>query len=233
VRVVARILCGSHLYGTNIRSSDREYKIVYIPEGKRILLQQADKLDPEALPPIVDKLKKDARLRANPDVEFVSLCQYLKLLCQGQTNALGMFFAPSKFHVSEPSPEWYTIQKHTPRWISKESATLSEGLVVEHPMDIKAWKRVYHALRVAEEALEILQTGKLTFPRPEKHILTAILMGKVPFETAIKILVSVRAKGRQAAEESTLPEHPDWKYADILVETFYRSAVACGSGSSE
>jgi len=84
---------------------------------------------------------------------------------------------------------------------------------------------MYHAVRVAEEALELMQTGKLTFPRPERNLLTAIRLGKIPFEKVSGIIEENLKKVEQAVEKSTLPDQPDWTYADSLVETFYRSAV--------
>ena len=119
MRVIVRILCGSHLYGTNVEGSDRDYKIVYIPDGKRILLQQADKLDPEEMPPIIEQLKQDAGLTEDPDVEFMSFRQYLKLLCQGQANALDMLFAPEANYVKGCEPEWFAIKASIHYWISK------------------------------------------------------------------------------------------------------------------
>jgi len=326
MREIARILCGSHLYGCDVPESDRDYKIVYIPDAKRILLQQADKLDPEEMPAAVARLKKDAGLDQDPDVEFMSFRQFLKLLCQGQTNAMDMLFAPRSFHVSTPEAEWYAIEAHTHRWISKNSTafvgycrqqaskysvkmdrydavksvitllaqvppghqkldavkghlqhlvdnsdhieflykeaqhgeilhlsvcqslvpitatikvaleqyskkldTYGERVTAAANMDAKDWKSMYHAVRVAEEALELLQTGKLTFPRPERRLLTAIRLGKVPFE---KVSADIEENLRiveEAVENSTLQERPDYEYADHLVATFYRSAVLCQS----
>lgn len=326
MRPIVRILCGSHLYGCDVPESDKDYKIVYMPPARRILLQQADKLDPEDMPPVVKQLKKDAKLRKDPDVEFMSFKQYLKLLCEGQTNAMDMLFAPRDFYVGEPEPEWYCVQNHAARWISKNSAAFvgycrqqagkyvvkmdrfdavknvihrlattttggSQKLTELHDvldelvqssehiewimketahgaelahlsvcqtmipvtatvkvaletfgrkldgygdrvraaanMDAKDWKSLYHAVRVAEEALELMETGKLTFPRPERNLLKAIRMGKIPFDKVSEMVEENLQKVEKAVEKSTLPEQPDWDYADTLVEGFYRSAVLC------
>ncbi len=330
VRLIARILCGSHLYGCNVPESDRDYKIVYMPSARNILLQRADSLDPEGIPPIVKQLKKDAGLTEDPDVEFMSYRQFLKLLCQGQTNAMDMFFAPQENFVGEPEPEWYSIQVHKDRWISKNSTAFvgycrqqagkyaikidrydavkavvdyfakgptmtvrlrdlkdfldtlvdssehiewihretSHGEVLHFsccqamiPMEATVetalktftakldrygarvqkvsalkeedWKSMYHAVRVAAEATELMETGKLTFPRPERSLLTAIRMGKIPFDKVSAMIEENLKTIEQSVEKSTLREEPDWEYADTLVESFYRSAVICsGSGSS-
>jgi len=112
---------------------------------------------------------------------------------------------------------------------SKKLDTYGERVTAAANMDAKDWKSMYHAVRVAEEALELLQTGKLTFPRPERRLLTAIRLGKVPFE---KVSADIEENLRiveEAVENSTLQERPDYEYADHLVATFYRSAVLCQS----
>jgi hypothetical protein len=329
MRPIARILCGSHLYGTNIAGSDRDYKIVYIPAGERILLQRADYLEPEVMPTIIEQLQKDAGIEETPDVEFLSLAQYLKLLCEGQTNALDMFFAPRKFYVGDPEPEWFAITNNEKRWISKRSAAFvgycrkqagkysvkldrydalksvveffakvpqnlnqkvqelqsldflvgssehiewlhketSQGMqqgylsvcqtmvpvsatcrtaldTFSHKLDAygqrvrsagnlkeEDWKSLYHAVRVAEEALELLQTGRLTLPRPEKRLLRAIRLGKLPFDKVSAMIEENLQILERAVEESTLPEKPDWDFAEELIRAFYRSAVICSSQS--
>ena len=327
MRVIARILCGSHLYGCSVPDSDRDYKIVYIPSGRNILLQQADRLDPLDMVEPVKRLVKDVGeplAERSPDVEFISFRKYLKLLCQGQTNALDMFFAPRENFVGKPEPEWYAIQTHEKSWISRNSVAfvgycrqqaskyvvkidrfnavkdvvhflaenaqeghhelvgLYEGLdalVLENEhiewisretahgtelahfsvcqtmipvtatvklaaetfgrklesygsrvretanMGAKDWKSLYHAVRVAEEAKELMKTGKLTFPRPERRLLTAIRLGKIPFEKVSDMIEENLETIERAVEESTLPEQPDWRRADSLVEAFYKSAV--------
>jgi len=276
------------------------------------------------MPAIVDQLKLDAGLTEDPDIEFMSFRQFLKLLCQGQTNAMDMFFAPEENFVGKREPEWYAIQNHKDRWISKNSTAfvgycrqqagkyairidryeavksvvdllsralenanvtqkLSEvfgldelvnssehiewvftetnngwvkhfsccqtmlplkasvkmsldtfsnklskyGDRVQKVSEMKAsdWKSLYHAVRVAEEALELLQTGKLTFPRPERRLLSAIRLGKIPFEKVSAMIEENLQIIEKAVEKSTLPEQPDWDYADTLVESFYRIAA--------
>lgn len=91
-------------------------------------------------------------------------------------------------------------------------------------MEAKDWKSVMHAVRVAHEALEFLETGKLTFPRPEASLLLAIRRGKLPYDKVSKMIEEGLVKVEEALKTSSLPEEPDQEYADSLIETFYRSA---------
>lgn len=80
---------GSHLYGTNTPESDMDFKAIYLPESRDIILGSYKKT-------IVETRKKGLRERntkEDVDVEILSLDRYLELLCDGQTMALDMLFA--------------------------------------------------------------------------------------------------------------------------------------------
>ncbi len=99
-------------------------------------------------------------------------------------------------------------------------------------MDGKDWKGVMHAVRVAYEALEFLETGKLVFPRPEASLLMAIRMGKIPYDKVAQMIEDGLVKVEEALEASSLPEEPDREFADSLIEEFYRSAVRSARSSA-
>ena len=101
---VARILCGSHLYGTAVEGSDRDYKVVYIPPAQDILLGRSSEF-PAA---------------ETGDVEYLTLQTYMRLLCEGQTSALDMLFAGDDSHSFPPTVTWKAIQQAAPdKWVSK------------------------------------------------------------------------------------------------------------------
>jgi hypothetical protein len=55
--------------------------------------------------------------------------------------------------------------------------------------------------------------------------LTAIRLGKIPFEKVSAVIEENLKKVEKAVEKSKLREQPDWEYADELVKTFYRNSV--------
>ena len=231
MREIVRILCGSRLYGCNIPGSDWDYKIVYIPSAKRILLQRGDRLDPEEMPLIVSRLREDAKLAQSPQVEIFSLRRYLGLLCNSSNNALDMFFAPKEFYVGEPASEWYAIQGAVKHWISQNAGALyGKPSPIKEPTDLNGWKNLYHSYRVTCQAIELMETGTITFPRPERQFLKAIRLGKIPFPEVSSRIQASREQVLQAAEKSTLFADPDLVYADRIIASCYRSAVVC-SGS--
>lgn len=313
MREIVKILCGSHLYGTNVPESDKDYKAVFIPDAQDILLQKV----------------KDGTCRKTEegDLELFSLQQFLRLACQGQTNAMDMLFAPEEFYVGRPQDEWLAILNNRTSFLSKnctafvgycrqqvakyvvkrermlamdavvsvllnaEAMPCIDGparlgdLRLDHLLDlnnpfieiveketahgaqlshlsvcdlmvpltasvktaldtyerksreygermrkaqslnVEDWKSVYHAVRVAYEAIELMETGKLIFPRPEKELLLAIRTGRLPYETVSNMIEDNLAKVEDAVAASKLPEKPDYLMADHLVELFYGREV--------
>ncbi|OJW21149.1 MAG: hypothetical protein BGO49_24350 [Planctomycetales bacterium 71-10] len=105
---------GSHVYGTNLPTSDLDFKGVHLPEGRDILLQRPRNT-------INVKSKSDATKKNGPDdvdFESFSLQQYFKLLLEGQTVALTMLFVPDRW-VREPSGTWEAIREHKDRWLHR------------------------------------------------------------------------------------------------------------------
>jgi predicted nucleotidyltransferase len=111
---------GSHLYGTNTPVSDMDYKSLFVPSGRDILLGRVQDT-------IVKNTKSDNESKNSADDiddEAFSLQKYLKLLSQGQTVALDMLFAPDDMIVAKnPSLFWVwkTIRENKHRLITKKS----------------------------------------------------------------------------------------------------------------
>lgn len=95
---------GSTVYGTRVPTSDTDYKAIFIPDAKDILLQRAPKTIVEGTK--VDKNSKNSA--EDIDTEKFAMHQYLDLLMQGQTVALDMLFTPKQFWKSH-SREWERI----------------------------------------------------------------------------------------------------------------------------
>jgi hypothetical protein len=111
-------LAGSHLYGTSTPDSDFDFKSVYLPDARAILLQRV-------AGSIVTRRAKAAGEASRPgdvDEEAYSLQRYLGLLAEGQTAATDLLFAPESCMTEPPSPEWREIVANRDRLISSKSA---------------------------------------------------------------------------------------------------------------
>ena len=317
-KIIFETLSGSHVYGTNVATSDKDYKGVVIPDKKSILLQIAPRTRNNAS-------NKPEGVRNGPqdcDREYFSLHYFMHLLLDGQTHPVEMLFIPSKFWTV-PSPEWEEIVAFRHLLISKKltafvgyaknqankysakgerystvgefvkllrlsdarSSLYSclshlEELIEKYPkhskivnienggklvphlevcgrkIDLNAsveyalncyewvykeygdrakasaegvdWKAVMHAMRITEEALEILQSGNITFPRPNVDLLLDIRNGKVKYDMVMDHFDSLLAAINAESPLSRLPDNPHKELAEHLVLSAYTNAVMEG-----
>lgn len=68
------------------------------------------------------------------------------------------------------------------------------------------WKSMSHAIRVYQQAIELLQTGRITFPRPNAVQLLEIKEGKIPGEEVKQLLSRLEAAVESALITTHLPE---------------------------
>lgn len=112
---IFRCKFGSHLYGTSTPSSDVDYKGIYIPKARDILLGRVKQT-------ITHNTKQEGQLKNTKDdidTEVFSLCRYLKLLSQGQTVSLDMLFCPKEMTL-ETSDIWNTIQLNKDKLVTSK-----------------------------------------------------------------------------------------------------------------
>ena len=93
---IVEMLFGSHLYGTDTPSSDKDYKGVFMPTREQILLQRV----PHSINTSSNK-GHDKNSSSDVDKEMYSLHYFIHLACQGETVALDMLHAPDKFWIRE------------------------------------------------------------------------------------------------------------------------------------
>lgn len=98
MNLILKMKFGSHLYGTDTPSSDLDYKGIYIPSPREILLGRTK-------PTISISRKKDQFERntsEDVDQEYFTLARYLELLTQGQTVALDVLFGAREQDILSP-----------------------------------------------------------------------------------------------------------------------------------
>jgi predicted nucleotidyltransferase len=117
-KTIVRMRFGSHLYGTATPASDLDYKSVFIPSARSILLQSAPRTISHQRP----KGTGEKNYAGEMDEEQISVQQFLKLAAEGQTMALDMLFAPAYAIVSPPEWEWSEIIVNRHRLLTRKSA---------------------------------------------------------------------------------------------------------------
>jgi predicted nucleotidyltransferase len=114
---IIEVKFGSHLYGTDTINSDSDFKGIYLPTPRQIVLGQGKHNVSTS------RAKKEYEKNSKDDIdsETFSLKEYLKLLCEGQTVALDILFSPASFHIfkGERYDIFETIYKNKDKLLSK------------------------------------------------------------------------------------------------------------------
>lgn len=87
------------------------------------------------------------------------------------------------------------------------------------------WKACMHAVRVATEAQELLSDHTITYPRPEAELLLQIRKGELPYKQVAELIEQGLEDLETAQAKSTLPEKPDFEFAENLIYETYRSQI--------
>ena len=90
------------------------------------------------------------------------------------------------------------------------------------------WKALSHAVRVGQEAVELLTTGRLAFPLAGAGHLLGIKLGRVPYDAVADEITHLLGTVEAAAATSSLPDQPDRAAAEDLVLEAYRQQVLAG-----
>lgn len=118
MRTIVRIKFGSHLYGTETPHSDVDYKSVFVPAARDILLQRVKGSISNQRP----KAEGEKNYAGEVDEEAYSLQRFLSLAAEGQTVALDALFAPLWAMTELPAPEWREIEANRHRLLTRKSA---------------------------------------------------------------------------------------------------------------
>ena len=116
---IVKSIFGSKLYGTAVETSDTDYKFIFLPHGRDILLQRAEKNRQQNTKASDSGTRNSAD---DVDCEGFSLQQWFHMVAEGQTLAVEMLFVPKEFHVGQTHPLWWDIQKERYRLVSKSVA---------------------------------------------------------------------------------------------------------------
>lgn len=113
MNLIMKCLFGSHLYGLNTENSDKDYKGIYLPEKRELLLGSYAKQISQSTGDDKSKNTKD-----DMDIEIFSLPYFIELACKGETVALDMLHAENLI-----LPEKYTDNEWLSRiWVEIKSS---------------------------------------------------------------------------------------------------------------
>lgn len=111
VRQIVKMVYGSHLFGTSVDSSDKDFKSVCLPSSSDILLQRVKRSGRIGN-------RREENKPGQEDIEFLSLQHYMRMLVEGQTTAVEMLFVPRERYVEGTlGPEWYAVASNKERFV--------------------------------------------------------------------------------------------------------------------
>jgi hypothetical protein len=87
------------------------------------------------------------------------------------------------------------------------------------------WKALSHAVRIGREALELFQSGRITFPLPYADHILGIKRGLVPYKTVATEIEQLLEEVEAAASASSLPKEPNRLLIDDLVTRAYMHKI--------
>lgn len=87
------------------------------------------------------------------------------------------------------------------------------------------WKAVSHSVRVNSEGKELLTTGFITFPRPDKQLILDIKLGKLPYKEVAELIESGLKELEELQITSKLRSEPDYQWADDFLYGVYSDVV--------
>ena len=87
------------------------------------------------------------------------------------------------------------------------------------------WKALSHAIRVGQEAVELLTTGSITFPIPNADYILAVKQGRLPYDAVSSKIEDLLVEVEEAAASSSLPDKPDQEFMNQIVRGAYHDMI--------
>lgn len=174
------------------------------------------------------------------DVTLYSLRKWTTLACKGNPTALHFLFAKDSLQ----NPIWASVIERKDSFLSRTcgkhfmgfandqlsrvSGKRGRGKKGQRPeleqkfgYDVKA---AMHAIRLLGECKEILLSGTITLPRPERDLLIRVRTGKFSLERVLDMANKLFAECEKATGKSVLPEKVDrHAVSDVLSHAYLRA----------
>jgi len=227
---------GSELHGAKVKNTDDlDIYGVYLEPPELVL--GLDKLDFY----VWSTAGNERRNRPDDiDVCLYSLRKWAGLAAKGNPTALHFLFSQNYATKLE---SWEEVLNHRDLFLSRQASRQFRGfaeaqlrrlqgigagkkgqrheLIGAHGYDIKA---AMHVIRLLNEGIELMRSGTITLPRPEKELLVTIRTGNYgSLDRVLNLANQLFAELEQAERESRLPEKVEKTKISAVVSTAYLS----------
>jgi uncharacterized protein len=240
-RLIHLFVGGSELHGAKVHGTDDlDIYGVYIEPPELVL-------GLDSMPHFVWSTAGNERRNGPKDIDITlySLKKWAGLACKGNPTALHFLFTKSAVR----SKTWANILAHKNVFLSRSCVPQFRGfadaqlkrmtgqsgrgkkgqrpeLEEQYGYDVKAGM---HVLRLLYECQELVSTGKITLPRPERDLLIRVRTGKYSMDKVRAMAQKQFAESENAAKASSLPEKVDRAAVSHLLAESYRAAWAAAN----
>ena len=228
---IIRCLVGSGLHGTSVGGHDDrdEMGVCIEPPEYVIGLKEFEQYEHHT----AWEREGGLRNRSGPgdlDVNIYSLRKFIRLALKGNPSILCLFFVPEA-STTYISGYGYDLQNMAGAVVSLEAGTAfigylhaqrrsmlsheGKGRDVTRPELIEkyGWDTKFggHMLRLGYQGCELLETGRITLPMPERErdAVMACRTGDMSMEDCLSEAECLEDSLKRLMETSTLQEHPD------------------------
>lgn len=235
-RLIHLFVGGSELHGAKVHGTDDlDIYGLYIEPPEMVL-------GLESMPHFVWSTAGNERRNGPKDVDITlySLRKWAGLAGKGNPTALHFLFTKSAVR----SKIWSGILEERDVFLSRSCVSQFLGfadaqlkrmtgasgrgkkgqrpeLEEKYGYDVKAGM---HVLRLLYECQELVSTGKITLPRPERDLLIRARTGKYSTEQVLAMAQRLFAECEEAARHSLLPERIDRSAVSRLLAKAYRES---------
>jgi predicted nucleotidyltransferase len=235
-RLIHLFVVGSELHGAKVQGTDDLdiYGLYVEPPEMAVGL--------DSRPHFVSSTAGNERRNGPKDVDVTlySLKKWAGLACKGNPTALHFLFTKSAlrnkiwseileqkdaFLSRSCVPQFLPLRRCT---MKRMTGKLGRGKKGQRPemeekygYDVKAGM---HVLRLLYECQELVSTGNIPLPRPERDLLIQARTGKFTMEKVLAMSQRLFAECEEAAHHSSLPEKVDRAVISKLLAKAYREA---------
>jgi len=228
------LLGGSHQHGAAIpgKVSDLDFYGVYVEPPQKILGVTSET---HFTGGTQDQYERNRP--GDEDYKCYTLQRWAGLACKGNPTIMGFLFTDCALpgvwrDFVQPHAHLFKARNHAKAFlgyaqgqVSRLNGSKGKGKHGQRPELEEAFgydtKAAMHLMRLMFEAEEYMQTGKITYPRPEKDLLLQIRQGGWSEQKLMLEYAEAEKRVKKAMEKSTLPDQVDRDKISTLIAHCY------------
>lgn len=249
---ILRAEVGSRLYGTNISDSgDRDELGICIEDFG--MAQGFAEFETYVYRSAEERDGKDAKSESGDlDLTIYGLKKFLRLALKGNPTIIQLLFVPQTRWIKGDARGSHLqgladkivsracggaflgyLQAQRMRFTGERGG--SHGATHSEDRDRFGYDTKYamHMLRLGFQGIELLSTGRLTFPVPERDFLLNVRMGKSTSQEILTETGQLEREIKNLLDYSPLPAHPDGEAVEKwMLETYWETWKARSANPS-